>query len=120
MTFPLPQFPLRADVWDPAALPTTNPPSFAGMFCQLYVDPHADMIYIPVAPYNGSILATTWIKFPIGSWVFKRGGIIQCPRLTGTYFKIQYKEFFYLGFPQAYEGVLVVQCDANGTVPRTY
>jgi len=120
MTYPLPQFPLRADVWDPANLPVTNPPSFAGMFCQLYVDPHSTMFLATVAPLNASIVATTWAKFPIGSWTFLRGGILRIPRLTGTYYKIQYREDFYLGFPQAYDGVLVVQCDANGTIPRTY
>jgi hypothetical protein len=120
MTFPLPQFPLFASVWDPAALPTTNPPSAIGLACQLYVDPHADMIFIPVAPYSSSILATTWIKFPGELHTMLRGGIIRCPEALGYYYKIMYKEFFYLGFPQSYLGVLVVQCDANGTVPRTY
>jgi len=120
MTFPLPQFPLFASVWDPAALPVTNPPSAIGLHCQLYVDVHADMIYIPVAPYNLSLLATTWIKFPTGSHTFLRGGIIKCPEAIPLYYKIEYKEYFYLGFPQQYEGVLVSQCNANGTVPRTY
>jgi len=120
MTFPLPQFPLLARVWNPANLPVTNPPNFAGMHCQLYVDPHAVQFLATVAPLNASIVATTWAKFPVGSWVFLRGGILMIPELTGTYYKIQYKEIFYQGFPQQYEGVLVVQCDANGTIPRTY
>ena len=120
MSFPLPQFPLAASVWDPANLPVTNPPSQANMLCQLYVDAHAGEIFIPVAPYNASIMATTWIKFPTGTHTWLRGGIIRVPQVAGFYYKIEYKEFFYLGFPQQYEGVLVTQCNANGTIPRTY
>src|SRR3982751_6528835 len=120
MSFPNPVFNLRGAVWATPNLPSGGPATFTGFFCALYTDPHAPFQFVNVAPYNATLLLTHILKLPIGVRTWHRGDIVAPDFTTALYYKVEYKEFFYLGFPQQFEGLLITQCNANGTIPRTY
>ncbi len=120
MSFPLPVFNLRGAVWFTPNKPSLGPANFTGFFCAQYTDPHAALTFINVAPYNTTLSLTTILRVPIGFRVWSRGDIVAPDYLTPNYFKVEYKELFFLGFPQQFEGLLLTQCNANGTIPRTY
>ena len=120
MGFPLPNFNLLGNWWQTPHLPSTGLPDIVNFKNALYLDPHAPLVFIPVAPYSSTLCLTIIIKVPAFTYTFHRGDILMPDNTVASYFKVEFAEVFFRGFPQQYEGVLVRQCNANGTIPRTY
>lgn len=120
MSFPLPTFPLLGSWWQTPHLPSGGAADMAAIPCQLYISPHAQYQFVNfTAPFTNPYPMTV-IKTPNGANVFHRGDIIEPNTGDARYYRVGYVEIFYLGFPQVYEGLFVWQCNADGTVPRTY
>jgi len=113
-----PVYPSYMDRWITPRTPLSGAADITAIPCQKYVTPYVQQTYVTFA-VNGFYL-TTLIKTPPGIYVFNRGDILEVTSKPGEYYLVCYKEDFYLQFASWFEGLLVFQCNANGSTPRTY
>jgi hypothetical protein len=122
MSFPIPTFPLVGDVWTFPAKPSGGAASVTNIPFQLYVSSHELGAYLILATLGLSADWYVQIKTGEGGgYTFNRGDVIQPDNTIAEYYLHVWREHYYKGFPsQAYLGLMCVQCNANGTFPRTY
>jgi len=111
-----PVYPLRGNYWIPGTTPAANPPAVTLIHNQLYIPP-ANVPWIVV---GGTYYQYTLIKTPPDSVVYNRFGFFQPDNGQALYYYIIYKEYYYRGFVSCFEGLCAIQCNANGSSPRTY
>lgn len=118
MAYPVTVYPLVGSVWKTPLKPSANPFSFTNVAFQLYVDPHWTF---PV-PTAGALInyVPVMIKTPPTLHVYNRNDIIQPDTGVAEYYLVGAAEHIFKGFPQAFDALYCFQCNANGTVPRTY
>jgi hypothetical protein len=120
VTFPIRQFPLLGSIWNVGHTPATTLPDLTNVPMQLYVDPHQSLV---PSFYNANGQPWNWflqIFMSEGVWTASRGSIIAPDHSVAEYYYVMWAEHYFKGFPQAYYGVIVLQCNANATNPRTY
>ena len=121
MSFPTPVFPLLGDIWTFPAKPSGGGATVTNVPFQLYVSPHDLSAYVIPAALG---IATDWlclIKTPESAHIFTRGDVIAPDNTVAEHYIVAWREHYYKGFiDQAFMGLMCVQCNANGTFPRTY
>lgn len=123
MSFPIPVFPLVGNIWTSPNDPAAGPADVTLVPFALYASPHLFAAYYPSvtsAPFPPGLNLTVLIKTPVALYVYNRGDIIEPNGGSGEYYEVLWKEHFYLGFPQVFDGLGCWQCNANRTTPRTY
>lgn len=115
-----PVYPLLSDIWQSGHLPSGGPADLFNVPSQLYISPQCPQLIFTQSGLPGAGVFSTLGKFAPGLVTFARGDIVQFDNTVAEYHVVKYKEIFYKGFVSSFEGVVVFQCNANGTVPRTY
>lgn len=117
-----PVFNALMNVWDPPATPGSGPPTFTNIACQLYVYSRTPTLLWH--PGSGRQLPLIIIRLPFTTpglpridsiW---RAGAVP-PVFPDQYFKVQYYQVMHYGFPNEYWALYCLQCNLNGTIPRT-
>jgi len=114
--FRLPVFNLRMSVWTGGHTPSADPADATDIPCQLYVLSKLATEMRPSFPdlYNPPIM----IREQLGVYSPVVGDIFEVATGDADYYKARWVQVFHKGFPNAYIGVLVEQCQADGTTPR--
>lgn len=113
-----PVYNLLANRWITPRTPLSGAPDATNIPVQKYITPYVMQTFITFS-VSGFFL-TTIIKNAPGVIAWNRSDIIEIASDAGKYFLVCYKEDFYQGFASHFEGLLVFQCNANGSTPRTY
>ncbi len=114
-----PVYPMVGSWWKVGTLPSSGPAFLTNLPTQLYCSPWQQMLNLTGVIANPFIWSTL-IKVPPFVNVYARGDIIKPDNSVALYYYVAYKEYFYKGFTSCFEGLVVFQCNANGTIPRTY
>lgn len=116
-----PNFNVAADVWLPPAVPSSSAASFTGVSCQPYVYSRAPQLMLHVA--SGRWLPVIIIRLPFGfpanlppDTIFR---VTTSAPFPDDHYKVQYVLRLHTGFTNQYYSLVCLQCNANGTVPRT-
>jgi len=116
-----PTFNVSTSVWTPGHSPATHVADFTNVMCQVYVYSRTP----PLMYHNGSgrwlpqILIRIPFSFPINvlpDTIFRPSG--SSPQGFDNY-KVQYKIRLHSGFSNQYHSLYCLQCNDNGTIPRT-
>jgi len=120
-TYLPPNFNLLLDTWAPPATPAANPPTFTNVACQLYA--YSRLPELMFHPASGRYLPLIIIRLPFAfpvqvkpDWIFRTN---SSPTQGTFYYKVQYVQEMHAGFPNRYFALYTLQCNANGTIPRT-
>jgi hypothetical protein len=116
-----PNFNVVADLWSPPAVPSTSAPTFTAIACQIYTYSRTPQLMFH--PGSGRWLPVIIVRLPFGfpivilpDMIFKSGATTtQGP----DYHKVQYIQRLHVGFPNQYYACYCLQCNANGTIPKT-
>lgn len=116
-----PNFNAFLDVWVPPATPATAVATFTNVSVQVYV--YSRTPELMLHPASGRWLPVIIIRVPFATsvtitpdWIYKANGSLpQGPH----YYKVQYIVEMHTGFPNQYYALYCLQCNANGTIPRT-
>jgi len=120
LSFPVTQFPNVGSIWIAPNNPTLGAANILNVPNQLYFSPH-DLSAFAIPAALG--VSSQWyglIKMPIGIWTARRGDVFKPRNIAAEYYIAAWGEHYYVGFPQEFDGAIVVQCNANSTTPRTY
>ena len=120
-TFTPPNFNVSADVWLPPLVPATSPPSFTAVACQPYVYSRAPQLMLH--PGSGRWLPCIIIRLPFAfATALPPDSIFRIPTAAAfptDYYKVQYVLRLHTGFTNQYYSLVSLQCNDNGTIPRT-
>jgi len=119
--YTVPNFNVFCDMWAPPTTPAANPPSFAAVQCQVYVFSRTPQLMFH--PGSGRWLPVIIVRIPFAfavtlgpDWIVAVAGSFA----QGTsYVKSQYLQLMHAGFPNRYYAMYCLQCNANGTIPKT-
>lgn len=116
-----PQFNVLASVWRPPNLPSLGAPNFTLVTVQVYTYSRTPQQMLH--PESDRWLPVIIIRFPYTSAIHWRTDDIfshnAIPQETIPYYKAQYVVRMHAGFPNQYMAAYCLQCNANGTIPRT-
>lgn len=107
-----------ASVWVAPATPSGGAATTTNIPCQLYLNPLSERLYDAAIANPWSM--TIVLKVAVGAVAFKRANIWECPQGSGLYYYTVFCETFFRSFGSQFDGWLVFQCNANGSIPRTY
>lgn len=119
-TYLPPNFNATCDVWIPPNTPAVNLPSFNGPY-QVYIYSRTPQLIFH--PASGRWLPLIIIREPFAAGAHLGIDYIlshsQPPGTPAAYYKVQYALRMHVGFPNQYFAYPALQCNANGTVPKT-
>lgn len=119
--YTVPDFNTFLDMWNPGHVPSANPPDASNVQVQVYV--YSRVPQLMLHPASGRWLPVIIIRIPFAfsqlirpDTIFKANGSLpQGPH----YYKVQYTQEMHTGFPNQYYALYCLQCNANGTIPKT-
>ena len=116
-----PNFNVLANVWVPPANPAANLPTFVNVAYQIYVN--ARLPELLFHPGSGRWLPLIIIREPFAAavhlavdWIVEH---TQPPVVPRAIYKVQYVQRMHVGFPNQYFAAYCLQCNPNGTIPKT-
>jgi len=116
-----PVFNVVADLWLPPAVPAANPPSFTAVSMQPYINSRNPPLLLH--PGSGRWLPVIIVRIPFGFPIFLPIDAIWRYGVGTTqgaeHVKVQYVQRLHTGFPNQYYAAICLQCNANGTIPKT-
>jgi len=116
-TYTPPNFNSTASFWFPPATPAAGPASYTQLI-QLYVNARDPLLMWH--PGSGRWLAAVIIRQPFAAAVaLVPDMIVSVPNQPTFYYRIQYVQRMHSGFPNQYSAGYAIQCNANGSIPRT-
>lgn len=120
-TYTPPVFNVVAQVWAPPALPSTGVPTFAAYNLQVYTFSRVPPVLFH--PGSGRWLPLIILREAFANAVHLGINYIvshSFPPLTSQpFYKVQYAQLMHVGFSNQYFAYYCLQCNSNGTIPRT-
>jgi hypothetical protein len=117
MFFELPTFNVDFQGWRTGNVPGVDPADFGPFDCQLYVNSRGALDMSP--GFEADWFPPIVIRFPLGSFAPQSDDIYECEIGSGFYYRFRMWERVHLGFGNEYWMVLVDQCNADRSMPRT-
>lgn len=118
MAYELPTFNLRFSQWLSPRTPQDGAPDIENIPGQLYIQSRFPIDMQPVIA--NSYIPPIIIRYMEASLDPHLDDIFVAETLPGEYYKARAYFRMHAGFPNEYMSLLVVQCDADGTTPRTF
>lgn len=118
MAFTKPIFNLLCDIWNVPHVPSMDPADSVDVPCQVYVHSRADIDQLQTS--SDQWVPPIYIRAATAAPIFQRGQIILPHDFGADYYKVRWIQLVHMGFTNQYLAVLVEQCNADGTTPRTY
>lgn len=116
-----PNFNVLASVWMPPRNPAGFAADFTNVACQVYMYSRTPTLLFH--PGSGRWLPQILIRIPFSFAVSIPPDAIFRPAGTSPQgpdnYKVQYKVRMHSGFPNQYYSLHCLQCNDNGTIPRT-
>lgn len=116
-----PNFNVSANVWLPPAIPSSSGPTFTAVACQFYTYSRTPQLLLH--PATGRWLPAIIIRIPFTFPALLPPDTIFTSTVATNqgnfYYKVQYALHLHVGFPNQYFSLFCLQCNQNGTIPRT-
>lgn len=113
MAFTPPDFNVLANLWFGTNTPNTGLFDFENQACQLYVTSRGPFDVDGLLPNNFS--PPIYFRMPWASdsnW--RETQIVECPAGSLRYYRVRWKEYMHVGFPNQYLVIILNQCDGDG------
>lgn len=109
---------LLVDEWVPPNTPAIGAPDNVALACQIYIPSRMEGIEQYEA--GGGTYTPPIIFRHLGTLDESRGVIHNDGPGSTVYYKSVFSQKMHLGFPNEYDAEMHIQCNADGTSPRTY
>lgn len=116
MPFTLPNFNLLMNVWRNPRVPASGGPDVANLACQLYLNTRGTFDLLPGA--RAQWVPPVWLRIAPGVFLAAPNDLYEVVAGGTRYYLYRWDERTHLGFPNAYDSILVEQCTIARGTPR--